>query len=555
MTNPSTLPRAGTKSLFDSSNLNILLLTLAIAVNFSGLFLNIIGPDGTLYAAIAKTMVLKNNYIELFVGGNDWLDKPHFPFWVTALSFKLFGINDWSYKLPAILFMLTGAAYTWKFAMSIYGDKTVANWSVLILLTAEHIILSDADVRAEPYLTATIIASVYHFQKAFTGKNPWQLIAGSLFAAFAVMTKGIFALIPIGAAIGGQLLFTKNWRDIFHVRWLIAGVLILLFTTPELYALYYQFDSHPEKIVFGETGVSGLKFFFWDSQFGRFFNTGPIKGKGDPLFFLHTILWAFLPWSLIFYAAIYNRIKNAIRKKPAVEWYTISASLVTFLLFSLSKFQLPHYMNIVFPFFAIITAHYISTLQNTRLMRIVQNVILFLLITGVVALHLFFKPGVQNIPVIMLMILVLLLIIFLPLLFNASDKYIIIGRSALAMVFVNFYLNGFFYPRLLTYQGGTTAAKFANEQYHGYPAVQLQTRYNYPLEYYLDAELKNIPALQDTIIIKKPYLLILHSDDDSLKRIPLKSFSIFHITKINAKFLNPEKRKGQVKQLNIYLMD
>ncbi len=316
MTNPSTLFRAGTKRLFDSSNLNTLLLTLAIAVNFSGLYLNIIGPDGTLYAAIAKTMVLKNNYIELFVGGNDWLDKPHFPFWVTALSFKLFGINDWSYKLPAILFMMAGAVYTWKFAMRLYGDKTIANWSVLILLTAEHIILSDADVRAEPYLTATIIASVYHFQKAFTGKNSWQLIAGSLFAAFAVMTKGIFALIPIGAAIGGQLLFTKNWRDLFHARWIIAGALILLFTTPELYALYYQFDSHPEKIVFGETGVSGLKFFFWDSQFGRFFNTGPIKGKGDPTFFLHTILWAFLPWSLIFYAAIYNRIKNAIRKNP-----------------------------------------------------------------------------------------------------------------------------------------------------------------------------------------------------------------------------------------------
>ncbi len=76
------------------------------------------------------------------------------------------------------------------------------------------------------------------------------------------------------------------------------------------------------------------------------------------------------------------------------------------------------------------------------------------------------------------------------------------GDPHLAMVFVNFYLNGFFYPRLLTYQGGTTAAKFANEQYQGYPVVQLHTRYNYPLDYYLDAELKNIPALSDTGSIK-----------------------------------------------------
>ncbi len=245
----------------DSANLNKLLLTLAIAVNFSGLFLTIIGPDGTLYAAIAKTMVMKDNYVEMFGNGTDWLDKPHFPFWITAISFKLFGISNWSYKLPAILFLMVGVVYTWKFAMIIYKDKTIANWSVLILLTAEHIILSNTDVRAEPYLTTTIIAAVYHFQKAYTTKNTWQLIAGSLFTAFAIMTKGIFAIIPIGAAIGGHLLFTGNWKEIFNLRWLLAGVLILLFITPELYALYYQFDLHPEKIVFGKTGVSGYDSF------------------------------------------------------------------------------------------------------------------------------------------------------------------------------------------------------------------------------------------------------------------------------------------------------
>ena len=530
-------------------------MALAIAVNFSGLFLTIIGPDGTLYAAIAKKMVVNNNYLELFGNGTDWLDKPHFPFWITAISFKLFGINDWSYKLPAILFLLVGALYTWKFAMRIYQDKMIANWSVLIFITAEHIILSNTDVRAEPYLTTNIIASVYHFQKAYTSKRFLQLIAACIFTAFAIMTKGIFAIIPIGAAIGGQLLFTKNWKELFNVRWLIAGILILLLITPELYALYYQFDLHPEKTVFGKTGVSGLKFFFWDSQFGRFFNTGPIKGKGDPSFFLHTTLWAFLPWSLILYIAIYTRVKNAVQKRSSVEWYTICGSLATFLVFSLSKFQLPHYMNIVFPFFAIMSAQYISELKNTKPLIILQNVILLLLIIGVTALHLFFKPGVQNIPVMLLMLVVFLLIIFLPGIFPVSEKEIMIGRSALAIVFVNFYLNGFFYPKLLTYQGGTTAAKFANEQFKDYPVVQIQTRYNYPLEFYLDAELKTIPSISDTAAIKKPFLLILHSDDDSLHRIPVQSFALFSISKLNVKFINPEKRKDQLKKLNMYLMN
>jgi 4-amino-4-deoxy-L-arabinose transferase-like glycosyltransferase len=554
MTNDSSSTRHGSKSFFDAATLTKLLITLAVAVNFSGLFLIILGPDGTLYASIAKTMVLKNNYIEMFGNGADWLDKPHFPFWITALSFKIFGIHDWSYRLPAILFLLLGVVYTWKFAYRIYQDKMIANWSVLILLSAEHIILSNTDVRAEPYLTTTIIAAVYHFQKAYTLKNNWQLIAGSLFTAFAIMTKGIFAVIPIGAAIGGHLLLTKNWKDLFNVRWLIAGILIFLFIMPELYSVYYQFDLHPEKIVFGKTGVSGLKFFFWDSQFGRFFNTGPIKGKGDPSFFLHTTLWAFLPWSIILYVSIYQRIKNAIKKIPPLEWYTICGSLATFLVFSLSRFQLPHYLNIVFPFFAILTAQYIRELTNLSWVRVTQYIILVLLILGVIGLHFYFKPGIENVPVMLLMLFVLLLLVFLPRLFHVSEKEIVIGRSVLVMVFVNFYLNGFFYPRLLTYQGGTTAAVFANQQFQDYPVVQLQPRYNYPLEFYLDAELKTIPAIDDTVNIKKPYLLILQNEDDSLHRIPVQSFSNFPISKINIKFLNPGKRKDQLKKLNMYLV-
>ncbi len=200
------------------------------------------------------------------------------------------------------------------------------------------------------------------------------------------------------------------------------------------------------------------------------------------------------------------------------------------------------------------TAVFISEIQNTKWIRITQNVILGLLVVGVAGLHLFFKPSIQNIPVMIFMVLVLVLIFLLPRLFRVSGKWIIIGRSVLVMVFVNFYLNGFFYPRLLTYQGGTTAAAFANQQFPDYPVVQLQPRYNYPLEFYLDAELKTIPAIIDTATVKKPYLLIVHSDDDSLHRTPLQSFSIFPISKLNAKFLNPEKRKDQLKQLNMYLM-
>ncbi|HLO80987.1 MAG TPA: glycosyltransferase family 39 protein [Chitinophagaceae bacterium] len=535
-----------------SSRLYQLLLTLAIAVNFSGLFMTIIGPDGTLYASVAKTMVLKNNYLELFGNGTDWLDKPHFPFWITALFFKVFGINDWSYKLPAILFLLLGAWYTWLFAKKFYND-TIASWSVLILLTAQHIILSNTDVRAEPYLTTLIIGSVYHYHRAWSEKNFLQLLLGSLLAACAVMTKGIFAVIPIMAGLGIHLMATRQWKEILNIRWLIAAVLVLIFITPELYALYYQFDLHPEKIVFGRTHVSGLKFFFWDSQFGRFFNTGPIKGKGDPSFFLHTTLWAFLPWSILLYIAIVKRIRDR-KNASIVEWYCIGSGLVTFLMFSLSKFQLPHYLNIVFPFFAILTASYIYDAARLKHIQIIQYSLVVLLILAAAGLHLFFKPGITNYALMAVMGIVFILILTLPKFFEVPGKEIIIGRTVLAAVLINLYLNGFFYPRLLTYQGGTAVARYANEKFKNTPVIQLKSRYSYPLEFYLDAPLITIDNLNDTMGIPKPSLLLLYQEDDSLGMVPMQSFYNFPISKINKKFIDPATRGSQLKQLNLYVV-
>ena len=128
-------------SLSTENQLLYLFTGVAVLINFSGLLVPIAGPDAAVYAVIAKTMVQHNDFVQLFYHGADWLDKPHFPFWITALSFKLFGFSTWAYKLPGILFMMMGARYTWLLAKTLY-NKDIAIWSVLILLTAQHIVLS-----------------------------------------------------------------------------------------------------------------------------------------------------------------------------------------------------------------------------------------------------------------------------------------------------------------------------------------------------------------------------------------------------------------------------
>jgi 4-amino-4-deoxy-L-arabinose transferase-like glycosyltransferase len=528
-------------SSFSEKQFSRIMIGLLVFMHFTGLPVTIMEPDGALYAGIAKHMVQHHDYWNLFADGHDWLDKPHFPFWMMALSFNLFGFSTVAYKLPALLFLMMGVIYTYRFAHALYGEQ-VARWAVCILLTAEHLVISSNDVRAEPYLTGLIIASVYHL---YRGRGI-HLVLGALFAACAVMTKGPFALVPIGCAIAGQYIFTRQWKELFHLRWLLVVVLIAIFILPELYALHEQFDQHPEKVVFGHTGVSGIRFFFWDSQFGRFMNTGPIKGHGDPFFFFHTALWAFAPWSIFLYAAVIAFIRKSRR-----EFYCISGSLATFVLFSLSAFQLPHYLNIIFPFFAILTAQYILSLKGLKFFRITQYVIMGIIGVAIVGLWLLYQPAIHYIPAVLIIVAVGVFIL-LPL----KGLSQVFFRTCLASLALNIFLNGLFYPDVLQYQSGSTAAVYANRELKGQPLGMYKVN-SYAMEFYLDAALERY----DSISADQSVLLFTtaeHRDTLELRGHHCKviqTFAHFPVTKPDLPFVNHTTRNSAVGQRLLVMVD
>lgn len=540
-----------------------LFIGFAVFLNLTGLFVPVIGPDGVLYASIAKHMVLHQNYADLFAEGKDWLDKPHFPFWATALSFKIFGINTWAYKIPGILFVLMGAFYTYRMARELYNKQT-GLWAVLILLTSQHIIICTMDVRAEPYLTGLIMASVYHFYRSLEKKWFLHLVLASLFAACAVMTKGVFALIPIGGAIGGELLIKKNWKMVFNFRWILALILVFIFILPELFTLYTQFDLHPEKVVFGRQNVSGIKFFFWDSQFGRFFNTGPIKkSNGDITFFLHTILWAFLPWSLIFYTSLYQFFRKNFKQPGKAEWYGVCGGLLTLLIFSVSKFQLPFYITIVFPFFSILCANYICKLElasSVKAIRIVQIVVCSLMMILIALLHYFFQPdNITFFKVFLLLAAVILFVIVTR--SEVNGRFKIFYQTCAVVFFVNLYFNLAYYPRLLTYQADNEAAFWINEHnQHNLPVVQTELGFPYGLYFYTNAPVYFKRDGEEAALPQKPYLLYASKEvidqyvKDGIPLQRLKTFDKYRITMVKGKFLNHKTRQDVLTTTEVVLI-
>lgn len=523
---------------------------LIIIVTIVGFPLDMMPPDAALYGSISKTMYLNDDFINLYSMGKDWLDKPHLPFWLTALSFKIFGVSNFSYKIPGVLIFLFGVWATYKFTKETYTRETAILASV-ILLTSLHSVISNFDVRAEPYLTGFIIGSMYWFYKYIQNKNWKDLVIACFLCALAIMTKGIFALIPLVAAIGGHFLVKRNWKEMLNPMWLISFVLIAIFITPELYALYQQFDIHPEKVIFGNTDVSGIKFFLWDSQFGRFFNTGPIKGNGDVFYFIHTILWAFLPWSILFYIATFLKIKRNFKiVQSKEEFYSIFGALASILVFSLSKFQLAHYTNIVFPFMAVITADFVIKLKDkyVKLQKtfvITQWILISISLVAIVLISILMKPNFNSLLIIILLISVIALYIIMK---QENEKVKrLFYFSAIAFSFLYGFMLTHFYPTLLQYQGGVHAARYLNNSKAETVYLLDNNSHNFGFEFYLNTPLKRV-APEGIENFKGKTFYANKKDLEYIKNQKLaytiiQVFDDYRITKLKGRFVNKKSRQ------------
>jgi len=370
---------------------------ITLLINAAAMFSPIINSgDAVTYASIAQHIVLSHDWASLVLDGHAWLDKPHLPFWITAIFFKWGGVSALTYILPGFIFHLIGAYYTYRMARMFYGKQTAA-LAVLIYVSIFNLMDASIEVKAETYLTGQIMPACYYWLRYDARFRVKYLLLGALFTAMAIMTKGIFTLITISSGLVCLWMYQKQWSKLASAKWLSALALSLLLIAPELAALHLQFNQPAGDAASG-IPVSSFKFFFWDSQFGRFFNTGPIQNhNGHPLYFVLVFLWAFLPWTVVFFAAIKAQLKsfaNAIESERAAFVFLTGAFSCTFLMFSATSFQFDYYTDIIFPFAAILCAHYLNNSSVSRPLFIIQMGVLFLLALIAVALSIYvMKPA------------------------------------------------------------------------------------------------------------------------------------------------------------------
>lgn len=484
------------------------LLPLFAIIYAVGMKVDVMDVDAAQYAEISREMLSSGQYLQVHDLGQDYLDKPPFTFWACSLSMRIFGINNFAYKLPSLLFALLAIWSVFGFAR-IYYREPVAELSALVLASCQGMFLMTNDCRTDTILMGAVAFAIWQFANWDRSGKLSHLILASAGIGIGMLTKGPVALmVPLFAFIP-EFLLKRQLRKIFRPHYFVAILVIALLLLPMCIGLYRQFDLHPEKIVNGQTGVSGLKFFFWTQSFGRITGASQWNNHAGIFFLLQNMLWTFFPWIFFFLAGLGRNlfiwIKLGLRVPQGEEFITTAGFVLTYLSLGLSHYQLPHYIFIVFPLAAVITAKFICECEIKekwkkifQWMSGLQYLLLGLALVLSTALLIFVFPPHSIIPWLWISGVI---VVFILLLIRAPAQKKLIRTSLFILLAINVFLSSYFYPHLLQYQMGTMAGRWV--QQHHIPAnkffVYGISNHSRSLNFYSQ---RIVPSIPDTAYLE-----------------------------------------------------
>ncbi|HEV8285516.1 MAG TPA: glycosyltransferase family 39 protein [Chitinophagaceae bacterium] len=530
---------------------------LLVIVYLGSLFFPLTDKDAAHHANIALHMYETGDYASLVDRGKPYLDKPHFLFWVSLISFKIFGVNHFAHRFPAFIFALLSVYSTYKLTKHL-TNRTTAKIAAIMLGTSQAFVLSITDARMETPLTAAVIFSLWQMIVYVDKKRLSNLFLAALGMAVAFSTKGWLGPLVIFISIFFKILLDKKWNIFLSIKtWLFLPI-FFLFISPVLYAYYLQYDLHPEIVVRGQNHISGVKFILWQQLFERYkgFDEG---GRYSSYFFLyHTFLWAFFPWSIAAYVGIFFWLRRIVYRRKWTHPLSFAALSFTFMLvtISFSKFKMPHYIIMLLPLAAIFTAPYLrlalSYVWGRRLYLPIQTFFGGFIFVAIILLnYYFFKP--VNIFIWVFGSMMLLLLAFLVIRRFNSKAMKILSVSIFLSICFNFFLNYNFFPNLLKYQAGNELVELMKKSGMRIPDKEIMLielnahSFDFCRKHNHDV-VENF--LVDYPVIKDKYFLL---NSGNKRELEAKGFQInpvvehvdYNVNTVKLKFLNPAKRISQ----------
>jgi len=264
------------------------------AVYIPGLFRPALLDDAdSVHAEAAREMLLRNDWVTLHIDGVRYLEKAPLLYWSVALSFRMFGVADWTARLPLALGILALLYSVFVLGRRVFGETggfyaaLAAGFSFGPFVFTRFLI---PDILVGLWLILSLDFFLRTLEEPVPSRTScWGL---AVTAALNVLTKGLIGLVFPVATIALYLLATGNLRHLLKMRIVSSGLVFLGVAAP-----WHVLASlrNPD-----QGSVRGfLWFYFVNEHFLRYINKRVPRDYGTvPLLLFWALLFVWLlPWS------------------------------------------------------------------------------------------------------------------------------------------------------------------------------------------------------------------------------------------------------------------
>jgi 4-amino-4-deoxy-L-arabinose transferase-like glycosyltransferase len=312
----------------------------------------------TVHAEAAREMAESGNWVTLYANGIRYLEKAPLMYWSIALSYKLFGVSEFSSRLPIAIATLGLMFATMLIGNFFFGGRA-GFYSALAIGSCIGVFLFTRVLWPDVILTLFITLVFYCFLRANDDPHPSFYVYGIyFFGALAVLTKGLIGAAFPGIIILTYLAITGQIRKLFRFRVLTGALLFLAIAAPWHIAAGI---ANPASLMSGTPNPSQGRGFFWfyfmnehllryiGKRYPADYDTVPL-----PLFLGLHVVWLF-PWSFFLPVAIRElpfRMRNSNRE-DRVTLFLVLWALLVILFFCFSTTQ-EYYTMPSYPAFALL---------------------------------------------------------------------------------------------------------------------------------------------------------------------------------------------------------
>ena len=185
------------------------------------------------HAVIAREMLQTHDFVTMHVNGIRYLDKAPLPYWIMSGSYSLFGVSEFSARLPLTLFALFTFLAVFALGREIAGQQA-GFYSALVLATAIGPYIYTRFVIPDIMVCFWLTVTVHLFLLCLQQAQPSRLLCWSIgiVSACDVLTKGLIGMVFPIAIVGAYLLLTGNLRFLLRLRIISTSLVFLAVAAP-----------------------------------------------------------------------------------------------------------------------------------------------------------------------------------------------------------------------------------------------------------------------------------------------------------------------------------